>query len=56
MGGLDCRYFGLKWNEGSGYHMIYWIPLEIWGWLFIWVGGVNSVLIIAAILKTAIVG
>jgi hypothetical protein len=30
-GGLVCRSYGRKWNQGSGLHMMYWIPLEVWG-------------------------
>jgi hypothetical protein len=55
-GGLVCRYYGRKWNKGSGFHMMYWIPLEIWGWLYIVIGAFFSVLATAALFKIAIVG
>lgn len=34
LGGYLCWYLGHRWNGGSGYHMLYWIPLEYWGWLY----------------------
>jgi hypothetical protein len=37
-GGMICRHYGRKWNQGSGFHMMYWIPLEIWGWIYISLG------------------
>ena len=36
---LACRHFGMEWNQGNGYHMMYWIPLEIWGWIYTILGG-----------------
>jgi hypothetical protein len=53
-GGLVCRHYGLKWNRGSGFHMMYWIPLEIWGWIYIVVGGGFAVLAVVALVKQAI--
>jgi len=45
--GAVCVYFGQEWNEASpGYHMMYWIPLEIWGWLWIVLGIVFVILAI----------
>ena len=38
-GGIVCRHYGRKWNQGSGFHMMYWIPLEIWGWIYLVFGG-----------------
>ena len=55
-GGFACRHFGLKWNRGSGYHAMYWIPLEIWGWIYIAVGGFFGVLGTIALIKQALVG
>jgi hypothetical protein len=37
-GGLVCRHYGRKWNQGSGTHMMYWVPLEVWGWIYLVIG------------------
>ena len=55
-GGLVCRYYGLKWNQGSGFHSMYWIPLEIWGWIYIAVGGSLGGLAAFGLIKRAVVG
>jgi hypothetical protein len=55
-GGLACRHYGLKWNQGSGFHSMYWIPLEVWGWIYIAVGGFFAVSAAIALVKEAIVG
>ena len=34
-GGMFCGFLGIKLNRGSGYHMVYYIPLEIIGLLYI---------------------
>jgi len=34
-GGSVCLYFCRKWNRGTGYHSLYGIPLEIWGWIYL---------------------
>ncbi len=54
-GGLACRHYGLKWNQGSGFHTMYWIPLEIWGWIYIAAGGFFAVLATIALVKQAVV-
>ena len=41
--GIACVYFGGEWNQGSGEHMMYWIPLEIWGWIWGLLGIVMSI-------------
>jgi len=41
--GAVCIYCRNEWNQGSGEHMMYWIPLEIWGWLWIVLGAVLSI-------------
>jgi len=51
VGGLVCRHYGRKWNQGSGFHTMYWIPLEVWGWIYIVVGGLFSLLASAALVK-----
>jgi hypothetical protein len=53
--GVVCRHFGRKWNQGSGFHMMYWIPLEIWGWIYVIVGGLFAILSAGALVKKAIV-
>lgn len=55
-GGLVCRHYGRKWNEGSGTHMMYWIPLEYWGWCYIILGGLYGLAGSAALVKVALVG
>ena len=55
-GGFACRYYGLKWNQGSGLHTMYWIPLEIWGWIYIAIGGLFGLLIAVGLIKQVIVG
>jgi hypothetical protein len=55
-GGIVCRHFGLKWNQGSGFHMMYWIPLEIWGWIYIVGGGLFGILAAVALVKQAVMG
>jgi hypothetical protein len=55
-GGLACRHYGLKWNQGTGFHMMYWIPLEIWGWVYMIGGGLFGLLAGAALVKKAVVG
>jgi hypothetical protein len=55
-GGLACRHYGLRWNQGTGYHSMYWLPLEVWGWIYIVIGGVFGVLAAIALVKRAIVG
>lgn len=55
-GGLACRHYGRKWNQGSGFHTMYWIPLEIWGWIYIVIGSLWSMLATVALIKTAIAG
>jgi hypothetical protein len=55
-GGLACRHLGRRWNQGSGYHMMWWVPVEAWGWVYIVVGGLTTVLIAAGLVKKAIVG
>ena len=36
--GLVCWRLGKRWNQGSGYHSLYWIPLETWGWIYMVLG------------------
>jgi hypothetical protein len=55
-GGLACRHYGQKWNQGSRFHMIYWVPLECWGWVYIVLGGLCGSLGIAALIKKTLVG
>jgi hypothetical protein len=55
-GGLVCRHYGLKWNRGSGFHMMYWIPLEIWGWIYILGGGLFSILAAIGLVRQAMIG
>jgi len=54
-GGMICRHYGRKWNQGSGFHMLYWIPLEIWGWIYIIFGGTFALLSAVALFREAIV-
>ena len=54
--GWACRHYGLKWKKGSGFHMMYGIPLEIWGWIDIVSGGFFGVLAAVALVKSAVVG
>ncbi len=56
VGGLTCRHFGLKWNQGSGFHMMYGIPLEIWGWIYIILGGFFVMLETLGLVKQAVFG
>jgi hypothetical protein len=39
LGGIVCLLFGLKWNRGSGYHHLYFVPLEVWGIVYLIGGG-----------------
>lgn len=55
-GGMICRHYGRKWNQGSGFHMMYGIPLEIWGWIYIVFGGFFALSSAAGLLKTWIIG
>jgi hypothetical protein len=55
-GGLACRYFGKRWNKGSGFHSMYGVPVEIWGWVYVVAGGAMSALIVAGFVKKAFVG
>jgi hypothetical protein len=55
-GGLVCRHLGLKWNQGSGFHMMYWIPLEIWGWIYIVIGSLFGAAAGFGLVKKAISG
>jgi hypothetical protein len=55
-GGLACRYYGRKWNQGTGFHSMYWIPLEVWGWIYLALGGVFAVLGTITLVKQAIAG
>jgi hypothetical protein len=54
-GGWVCRHFGRKWNQGSGKHMMYWVPLEIWGGLYYGIGllvvGLCAVALVVALVK-----
>ncbi len=49
--GIICRHYGRKWNQGSGFHTMYWIPLEIWGWIYIVFGGFFALLSAAGLVK-----
>ena len=53
-GGLACRHYGRKWNQGSGFHTMYWIPLEIWGWIYIVFGGLFSLMMVAGLIRKAL--
>src|SRR6516162_7759210 len=55
-GGLVCRRLGRRRSQGSGFHMLYWIPLEFWGWIYIGYGGVFSALALATFVRRAFVG
>lgn len=55
-GGLACRHYGKKWNQGTGIHMMYFIPLEIWGWIYIIMGGTLGTLGAVILVKQAVVG
>ena len=55
-GGLACRYYGKKWNQGSGIHMLYGIPVEIWGWMMLLFGVLMVFLTLAGLIKKAITG
>lgn len=55
-GGLACRHYGRKWNQGSGFHMMYWVPLEYWGWVYIVLGGFYGLLGVGALIKKAVLG
>ena len=43
-GGWACQHFGRQWNRGSGTHMLYWVPLEYWGWLYVIAGAIIALL------------
>jgi hypothetical protein len=54
--GMICRHYGRKWNQGSGFHTMYWIPLEIWGWIYIVFGGFLALSSAVELLLKATVG
>jgi hypothetical protein len=55
IGGLVCRHYGRKWNQGSGFHMLYWMPLEIWGLVCIIVGALFSLLAVIGLVEHGVV-
>jgi hypothetical protein len=51
-GGIVCRYFGRRWNRIGNEHTLYNVPLQVWGWIYIAVGGLMAVVgIVGAIRK-----
>ncbi len=55
-GGLSCRHYGRKWNQGSGTHMMYGVPLEYWGWAYMIFGGFFGVSGAVALVRKAVIG
>ena len=39
LGGLVCWILGRRWNRGSVYHSLYFVPLEVWGLVYMIEGG-----------------
>ncbi len=56
VGGMACRHYGLKWNQGSGLHTMCGIPLETWGWVYIAIGGFFGMLAGLTLVKQAVAG
>jgi hypothetical protein len=56
VGGLACVRYGRKWNRGSGFHTMYWVPVEHWGWVYIGVGGLLGLAGLAVVVKKAVAG
>jgi hypothetical protein len=55
IGGLVCRHYGRKRNQGTGYHMMYWLPLEYWGWIYIVFGAIFFIGASAGFVKKAVI-
>ncbi|HYH64938.1 MAG TPA: hypothetical protein VD866_09615 [Urbifossiella sp.] len=53
-GGLVCLRYGRRWNRGTGYHTLYWLPLEVWGWVYIVLGGLFGLLGAVALVMKAV--
>lgn len=34
-GGAACAYYGTRWNRPFVEHTLYFIPLQVWGWVYI---------------------
>ena len=56
LGGLVCRYYGRMWNQGTGFHSLYGLSLETWGWIYLITGGLLTILSIVGLLRVAIFG
>ena len=55
-GGVACLRYGRKWNRGSGFNTMYWVPLENWGWVYMGVGGLFGLSGVAMLLTKAVRG
>jgi len=36
--GFGFRQLGITWNRDASHHELYWIPMEDWGWIFMFCG------------------
>jgi hypothetical protein len=55
-GGWVCRHFGRKWNQGSGFHSLYFLPLEVWGWIYLLAGAAFALLAAVVFVRTNLWG
>ena len=55
-GGLICWHYGRKWNQESNIHMMYWVPLQYWGWGYMVVGGFFGLGGVAGLVRRALAG
>jgi hypothetical protein len=55
-GGVACRHFGRKWNQGSGIHTLYFLPMEWWGWVYMIVGAFFFLVSVAGLIRKAWIG
>ena len=35
LGGAVCVHFGTRWNRHGVEHSLYFVPLEVWGWVYL---------------------
>ncbi len=48
-GGVACVWCGHRWNDGAWDHTLYWLPLQVWGWLYVVIGGLFVALVVAGV-------
>lgn len=54
LGGGGCVYFGTRWNRDRENHSLYFVPLQVWGWLYLVGAAGLSLLLLVGVVRAGL--